>query len=130
MARGVMARLREAEQARGSGDLLQRADRLARTGGPLSAVHQRTVDVLAKLVRLAVSMTGDETPTHLRVLVTMLDKSRPLLLDGLAKVPDDQVIAFMTEIRDDCQSIIDAGQEVSGGAADDAAQLEPAGNPA
>lgn len=103
-----MARLREEET--GSGDLEARGRRLA--GDVLtSPVHLRTIDVLGKLLTMAVDMTGEDTPTHLRMLVLMLEKGRPLLVEGLAKVPDSQVIEFMRSIRDDIQSIIDTGEE-------------------
>lgn len=109
--RGVMARL-AAEGS--SGDLDRRAARLAGEA-PSSPVKLATVEVLSKLLRLAVEMTGEDTPTHLQVLVKMLEKGRPLLLEGLEKVPDPTVVVFMREIRDDIQTIIDAGGVDSAG---------------
>lgn len=114
--RGVMTRL--AEEEAGS-DVEQRAARLLGEQA-LTAVQSRAVQVLTSLLGLAVHMSNEteEAPTTLRMLVMMLDKGRPLLVDGIAKVPDAVIVEFMGKLAADIASVIDAGKGGTDGSAE------------
>ena len=76
-----------------------------------TAVHLATVGVLTDLMQLAVSMSNGETPVHLRALLTMLNKSRPMLLEGLTSLPPEAIVEFMRGLRDRINVIVDTPLE-------------------
>lgn len=102
MRRGVLERLED------------RGDKLAAEVLParVSPVHAATVSVLSELLSMGsrLSATG-ETPTHLRVLMRTLERSRGVLLDSIAGVPADSIRAFMGELAARIQTIVDAPEQ-------------------
>lgn len=84
---------------------------VAGTTTPVSPVHLATVQVLSDLLTLGRSMESDATPTHLRVLMRTIDKSRPMLLESIASIPPAQVKSFMADLAARIASIVDAPEE-------------------
>jgi hypothetical protein len=84
-------------------------DELAGAGVPAGAlpIHTATVDVLSDLFTMSEQLTSSDTPQHLRVMMRMLDKSRPMLLEGLTGVPPASIRAFLGDLVPRLQSIID-----------------------
>lgn len=76
-------------------------------GAKLSPMHMRTVEVLTDLLSMADSATDDDTPPVLRTLLSVVRRSRPMLVDLVRKVPESAIVATMTKLRDDIQSVID-----------------------
>ncbi len=76
--------------------LERRGDRLA---GPLAQrahpVHVKAADVLAKMLTLGGQLAGENTPAHMRVIMRMLETSRPMLLEQLVTIEPAQIRAFM-----------------------------------
>lgn len=59
----------------------------------VSGTHQRALDVLDELLGMAMSASADRGPA--RLMLRTLQRSRPMLLADFAKVPEEQVAAFM-----------------------------------
>lgn len=101
--------------------LERRGDELAGVPATLAGlhpVHAQTLDVLGELMHLGSSMSGGDVPTHLRVMMTMLDKGRPMLAEGIAALDPAQIQAFMAQLVGRIQTIIDTPLEVGGSAHD------------
>ncbi len=76
-------------------------------GGDLHPVHVATVDVLTDLMNLGREMSGGgQIPSHLRVMMTMLDKGRPMLLDGIAKLDPAGIVDFMRQLEEKIHRIV------------------------
>jgi hypothetical protein len=73
-----------------------------------SPVHRATVDMIERLITLSADHTDTETPQGLRIMVAMLRKSKPLMLESVARIEPTQLMQFIGELRDDCQRVIDA----------------------
>lgn len=77
-------------------------------GAELSPMHARTVEVLTDLLSMADSVTDDDTPQILRTLLSVVRRSRPMLVDLVRKVPEQAIVSTMSKLRDDIQSVLDA----------------------
>jgi hypothetical protein len=109
--RSIMDRYAQRNAEAALSTLEARADALANIGPAISPLHRQTVDVLTRLMLIGRQMTDKDTPQHFRMLMTMLEHSRDLMLEGIAKVPAPQIREFMTQLRDEIQSVIDAPDE-------------------
>ena len=103
MARQSIAQRAEQLRARGS--------ELAGTGPDLHPVHIATANVLTDLMNLGSRLSNDTVPQHLRILMTMLDKGRPMLLEGISSLEPDAIKAFMSELVARINTIIDTPTE-------------------
>lgn len=74
---------------------------------PPSPVHARTLEVMQELVQLGQDYSGPDTPLALRATILALDRSRPLMLDLMARIEPAQLAAFMAQLAAQLQSIAD-----------------------
>lgn len=102
----------------GRRSILDRYERLEKRGDELagviaapSAVHTATVDVLRDLMSLGQKWSNAETPAHLKVMMRTLERSQPLLLEGIAGIPPESIVEFMRELRARIDRIINSGAE-------------------
>lgn len=81
---------------------------LAVAAGTQHPVHVATVEVLSDLMNMGSSLSGGgHVPQHLRVLMLMLDKGRPMMLDGISGLEPAAIQQFMAELVAKIQRICD-----------------------
>lgn len=86
----------------------------ALAGPPVTAVHQAAAEVFGELIRFGSgAAAGGTAPLALRALMRTVEKSEPMLVDGLAKMPPDQIVTFMAELIAKLQRIVDASADGS-----------------
>lgn len=91
--------------------ITERHDRLARRGNEMdegaapaelivapSEVHRVTVEVLTDLLNIGERLSNGNTPPHLKILMRTMQKSRPMLLEGLTNIPPEAIQGFMAEL--------------------------------
>lgn len=105
MVRSILSRYdADAELRKAAGEL----GAVTLPGGPqITETHRRTVDVLGRLLDLGAQFTGEDTPQAMRVLVTLLQRSRPALVEGVAKIPPSEIVSFIRALRDELNTIIE-----------------------
>lgn len=103
MSRKSIAETMAALEARGAG-----LEETPQHGPAPTEVHRRAVDVLSSLMQLGTQMSNGATPTHLKVLMRTLQASQPMMLDGLAGIPPEQIRAFMRMLHDKIGEILTA----------------------
>lgn len=77
---------------------------------PTTITHERAAEVLVEMIHAANTLAGEMGGAQ-RALLRTVTAARGMLLDGLSKVPEAEVVAFMTGLRDRIQSIIDANPD-------------------
>lgn len=111
MGRSILARY---DAAASLERRLEQLDPAALPGGAaLSPIHLRTVEVLGELLSLADGASDEHTPQILRTMLSVVRRSRPMLLDLIGKVPEDAIMITMRKLRDDIQSVLDAGSSAA-----------------
>lgn len=85
-------------------------DKLAAMGKQPTAVHVQCTQVLTDLLGMGQRLSTKETPIHLRTVMRTLEHARPMMLEGLADVPEEKIVEFMSDLRDRINSIITLAQ--------------------
>lgn len=108
--------------------LTERSDELAKMalGVHPTEVHRAAVEALTDLLGMATTYGGPKVPAPLRAMVRTLDRMQPVLIEEIAKVPPDQIRAFMGELAAKMQAIADTGTVPERGP-DSAVADQPAG---
>lgn len=70
-------------------------------------VHVQAAAVLSDLVKMGNALSNGQTPAVLRSFMRMLDKAQPMMLEGLAGVPAEQIKTFMRDLRDRIDTILE-----------------------
>lgn len=88
----------------------RKAELHARAMATATPTHYAAVRVLSELLTMGERFSGPASavPVQLRVMVRTLRKLEPVLVEEFAKVPPAQIKAFMTEMRDQINGIIEA----------------------
>lgn len=76
-------------------------------------VHTAMIDVLGSLLTLGNTFATDRVPAPLRAMMRTLDAMKPTLVEELANIPPDQIVAFMTQLRDELDGIVQAGAAIT-----------------
>lgn len=80
-------------------------------GPVVSPVHTAAVEVFTDLLELGERMNTAETPAYLKAMMLGVRKARPMLLEGIAKMPAAQLKAFMGELAGKLNKIVEAPEE-------------------
>lgn len=105
MARSISDRLAQLDEL---GDELAGAAPPAR---PVSPLHAATLDMLTELMSLGERFSGPQTPSTLRVMMRTLSAAKPMLLDGLADVPEETIRGFVLDMRARLDAVLNAGEQ-------------------
>lgn len=96
------------------GDLAEAEARMAKRlgiGAPMpTRTHQVALEVFEEMMTMGVELAGragDDAPAQLRMLMRMINESRPLLAKHIAKAPARELREFMGMLGAKIQRIVD-----------------------
>lgn len=92
-------------------DLDARGDALALMPGTPepTEVHLAALDVMTELMALGqrLATASSDVPHMLSAFLTTIDRSRPMMIEGLAKVPPSAIRQFLGALGERIQTVID-----------------------
>ena len=102
-----------------TGGILERADKLAERADKMSAqnsyahleaqpteIHRRLWKLLLKIFDLIQKNDGSEqVPIQIRTMVRTIRHLEPIIMEGLARAPEEDVRAFIAELVKELQEV-------------------------